>query len=383
MKHSPIGASSCNRWWNCPGSVALIATLPKQETSYAAAEGTAAHEVAEAYLDHIKTGSKRRDIYSEVGTTIMADDYEIEITEEMIDAVKVYTDAIHKETTYRGTGYQFLTVEERFNLEIEKEAFGTNDAFLYKPFHDLHLWDYKHGKGVVVEVENNKQLMYYALGALQGRDVAMVHTYIVQPRAYHADGPVRKCSYTLKQLKDFEFDLKCAIERTKQPDAPLKSGDHCKFCPAIANCDAVRAEVMQTAKNDFAAVSCNTDQLIEAVKLAPRIKDFLKEAERVLTERAVKGEETKGFKLVKARSNRVWKNDTSVINKFRETLGDAMFGKLKLISPSQMEKLAKDVIKKDDFLPYIEKPDKGLTLVPDADSRKAVKSGALEDFKDI
>ena len=43
--HAVLSPSSAERWFNCPGSVALIDTLPPEafRTSKFAAEGTVAH----------------------------------------------------------------------------------------------------------------------------------------------------------------------------------------------------------------------------------------------------------------------------------------------------------------------------------------------------
>ena len=379
MIHSSLGGSSCHRWWACPGSVALIATLPKQEMSYPAAEGTAAHRVAECILLDIKKG-KKVDPYNYVGYSETVEDFEIEITEEMVDAVIVYIDSIKRELKSFGTGASFLSVETPFTLSIDKEAYGTNDTYLYKPFDCLHLWDYKHGKGVVVEVENNKQLMYYALGAIEGKDVEKVVTYIVQPRAYHPDGPVRKCVYTIEQLRDFESELRNRITLTRHPSAGLHAGKHCKFCPAIGDCPAVRAEAQMVAKQDFAKVNTlSIDNLTKLVKLAPRIIDFLKEANLNLTKMAKRGELIKGFKLVKAKSNRIWKSEATVLRDFKKKYGTELYTS-KIKTPAQMEKISNET---NEFLKYIEKPDKGLTLVSEEDPRLAVKASAADDFKTV
>jgi hypothetical protein len=383
-KHSPLGASICHRWWECPGSVALSAKMPEQETSFPAAEGTVAHNVAEEALKQMKKG-KKFDIYSQIGNTYMEGDHEIEVTEEMCEAVIVYLDEIKRETHRFGTGWNFLSIEHPFNLRADKEAWGTNDASLYKPYDFVHVWDYKHGQGIVVDVENNKQLMYYALGAIQGKDVDRVITTIVQPRAYHPDGVVRSCEYTVSELLHFEDNLKKRIAATRKPDAPLKAGSHCKFCPALGDCPEVRAETNQVAKHAFESVQLNTsDQMVKLLEMTPRIVDFLKENEKQVKIKAERGEEISGFKLVKAKSNRIWRNENSVINKFRPVLGDSMFGKLKLLSPAQLEKLGKDLLKKDELLPFIDKPDKGLSLVADSDPRKAVDGvSPQEAFKDV
>jgi hypothetical protein len=47
--HSPLGASSMERWQNCPGSIRLSRGIPNTESVYAQ-EGTKAHELAERIL---------------------------------------------------------------------------------------------------------------------------------------------------------------------------------------------------------------------------------------------------------------------------------------------------------------------------------------------
>ena len=49
MKHSRLGPSATTRWMPCPGSVAACADYPR-ETNEFAAQGTAAHEMAEKCL---------------------------------------------------------------------------------------------------------------------------------------------------------------------------------------------------------------------------------------------------------------------------------------------------------------------------------------------
>ena len=45
--HAKLSPSAASRWINCPGSVALCATLPKPPSTFYADEGTSAHALAE------------------------------------------------------------------------------------------------------------------------------------------------------------------------------------------------------------------------------------------------------------------------------------------------------------------------------------------------
>lgn len=384
VKHSKVGASGCHRWWECPGSVKLIEQCPKQTPSFEAAEGTAAHGLAEWALSRVKEG-KQADVYSRIGETVIEDGYEIEYTEEMADAVSEYLNFIDIETKRSGTNYGFLKVEEKFKMrDVDENARGTLDACLYTPFNYVQIWDYKHGKGVIVEADHNKQLMYYALGAMQCKDIDKVITYVVQPRAFHPDGIVRKCEYSVDELLEFKEELKKRIAATKEPDATIKTGQHCQFCPASIICPGVKKEANEIAKQDFQAVNqLDKETMIKLTEMAPRIVSFLKEVETHLKVKAERGEEVPGFKLVKAKSNRVWKSESRTIAAFNKIFGDDMFAPRKLLSPAKFEKLAKGKIKEEEFMKYIDRPDKGLTLVKDSDPRKAVKSSAEEDFKPI
>lgn len=387
-KHSPIGASICHRWWECPASVSLAASVVDEEVSIYAAEGTAAHEVGEALLNRIKTTKgcvPEAFLDNLIGTTIQVDDHEIEVTEEMCEAVDVYTNEIIEKVIDAKTGLNFLEVETAFNLDVDPEAWGTNDACLHVPFDHIHIWDYKHGQGTVVEVKNNKQLMYYALGALKGKDVEKVITTIVQPRAYHPDGPVRSHTYTIEELKEFEKEMEEKIALTRVNDPIIKTGSHCKFCKALSICPGVKKEVNAVAVEDFRSVqSNNSEKMTKLLEMTPRIIDFLKANEAEIKIRAERGEEISGFKLVKAKSNRIWKSDSRVISEFGSKFGENLYGPRKLLSPAKMEKLLKGKISKDALLPYIEKPDKGLSLVKESDPRKTVDNASPQNaFKDV
>lgn len=382
--HSPIGASVCHRFWECPGSVELIKKTPLQPTSRPAAEGTVAHMIGDTYLNAFKSNKSGRalGLLSMIGTTTMEDDHEIEITEEMIEAVSTYINTIRKEVDKIGTNPSFLSVEEQFQLDVDPEAWGRNDASLYIPFEELHIWDYKHGKGVVVEVPWNKQLMYYALGALQGKEVQRVVTHIVQPRAYHPDGPIRSFTYTMTDLKAFEIGLKVAIKKTREPNAEVKSGKHCRFCPAISFCPALKKEANQIAEKTFDVVKANefnVDDMLKFLDMKDRVKEFFEKVIGYLTSEAERGVDIPGHKLVRTRTHRRWKSETRVISKFRGELGDKMFAPSKLKTPAQLEKL----LKKGELAGYMEKPEGGLVLVPDSDNRETVKSSAALDFKNV
>ncbi len=256
LVHSRVGGSGAHRFWECPGCINLadkVKAMPDYEpkTSIYATEGTVAHTLGELCL---KNGDEYADGY--VGESFLADDKFITVTQNMADAVQVYLDDVRGTVKDEfGTNMSFLEVEKKFALpNVDPDAFGTNDACLHVPFHKLIIWDYKHGKGVVVEVKFNKQLLYYALGALGNmKDVEEVELRLVQPRAAHKDGFIRKASYPVEKLALFEMELKQKIEATKDPEAPRKGGDWCKFCEGYRICSEAKKDLWRGNRSNNVA----------------------------------------------------------------------------------------------------------------------------------
>ena len=79
-----------------------------------------------------------------------------------------------------------VLIEQRvdFSRWVE-QGFGTSDAIIISDG-TLHVVDYKHGLGVLVEADNNPQMMCYALGALELfdaiYDIDTVAMTVYQPR---------------------------------------------------------------------------------------------------------------------------------------------------------------------------------------------------------
>lgn len=237
-KHSPIGASSMSRWAACPGSVKMSEGMPNV-AGLAAIEGTAAHEIVGLAL--------QRAFNENVPTRT--------VLEATLKAILVYVDHVEK---LKAKG-AVVHIEHGFDMSaIFPMLYGTADcaAFVESERH-LHVVDYKHGEGLPVEVENNKQLQYYALGALRtlGYNPTQVTMTIVQPRCYHPAGPIRSWTVPALHFIDFEQDLIDAAKETKKKKAKIVSGSHCIFCPAKPKCEEYKTQShkdnLERAKREF------------------------------------------------------------------------------------------------------------------------------------
>lgn len=387
--HSQVGASSCERWWNCPGSVRFAASLPPQPPSAYAKDGTKAHALAEFALRKNVDAFKASDMYD------VDDGIGVGISMEMTDAVQLYLDVIDEDIFQYKCKKSDLEIEKHFTLpSIHPDARGTNDANLGVFLQKLIVYDFKYGKGIAVEAEENKQMMYYALGAALEGDYEEIECVIVQPRAIHRDGPVRRWTISRADLLAFGRELKERIIATEVDNAPLFCGDHCQkyFCPALAICPAVRGRVQEVARGVFdepvrtlpSLESLTASELSKLLATIPIIDAYVKAVEEYALGLANSGKTVAGYKLVAKRSIRQWKDVDAVKAKWPKM---AVRTVEEVLSPNQLETVLAQVMTKKEAKVITEsftwKPDTGNVLVPESDPREAVQAKIEGVFSDV
>ena len=384
-EHSEVGPSSIASIILCPGKVRMCRGL-EDVTSYAAAEGTVAHKLGENKLN----GKK----YPKIGTVIEQDGHSITVDKEMLEAVEDYiehTIAI-KGSIEPGLSYEEL-VEVTGSLEYMglPELFGTADYVLSVMFDTLYIRDYKHGKGIMVEAENNAQLMCYALIAGQESigSYERINFGIVQPRTREG-APIKTWEITPDELMDWAEDvLKPAVKLALSDDAPLVPGEkQCMWCRAAQQgiCPAFSTRALQVAQEDFKdfadirpsqlVESVSIEQVTRAYEQLPLLKQFIKSIElRVFNELSI-GNKVEGFKLVKGRKSRDWADEGIVMDHLK-TLGVDPYIQ-KVVSPAQAEKLLNKEQKKE-VQRFIVTSDGTPVIVRDDDKREAITTAA-DDF---
>lgn len=384
----------------CPGSVSLSYGVKDEESDHALL-GTAAHTLGEVCL-HMDT-----DAWEYIGSYIHDGDLfdipvdaerDIEVDKNMADAVQQYIDAIRDWHPDRNQGNSWI--ERRFFLpEVHEHFYGTSDFTFYDDEAlEVHVWDYKHGAGIVVEAKDNPQLKYYALGMLfelgffAARDNTLtlsadlkVVLHIAQPRGWHFDGPIRRWSTTSGALVEWlQDELLPAMDRAMVSRDTL-SGEHCRFCPARSRaCPALLAdmnelEMIMTSMGDpeKGADELSNEQVGRFLDLRDMAKIVATAAEKTAFRRMERGQEVPGRKLTSKRVNRQWKDgaEKALKTKFK----GACMTKPELRSPAQIEALpgGEAMVTR-----WAEKPpNAGLTVSKAADARPGVSKSTKSMFK--
>jgi len=378
IAHASFGASNAKRRMACPGSLKAEEPFPDESSEYAEL-GTAAHELGEHCLEN-----NIEDVAQTIGESF--NDHVVD--DNMATAVQTYVNFVR--AMEKEEAPALVKLEQRFSLEDidpPMPMFGTSDCTIYgKRSGNLWVIDYKHGQGVAVDVEDNAQLKYYALGAVlkigNRAPVNAIHTAIVQPRASHRDGSIRTYSYTKDEILDFGTDLMDAARASLEPDAPLIAGDHCKFCKAAGVCPALRSNALTVAQDDFGAIrsvhDLTPEQIGDYLEKIPLIEEWIKSLRSHAHSTLEAGTSVPGFKLVEKRAVRKWKNNEEVLDwAASENLEDEEIYEKKIKSPAQMEKLVGKKNVPDDLITAVSS---GLSMVPDTDRRPPAALLASDEF---
>ena len=328
VQHSNIvGGSTAKRVINCPGSVALVQKMPPKPSSKYADEGTLLHHAIAAILETNKPP------HEYVGAEFNG----IELTEDLLD--RKLLPALAALDVIDPDKVMEYAVEQVVGFgNVLPGVFGSAD--LVGRIGDRGvLVDWKFGDGVAVEAVENPQALFYIAAAMHTtaaswafRDAAAIDVYIVQPPM------VRHWSTTVARVKQFEAELILAVRAAEQPDAPLKTGDHCRWCAAKSVCPLVTGAVARADREALKTV--NVDQLAEALDKVEVLEGWIKDAKEMAQTLLENGVDVPGYKLVAKRAMRQWANEAAALTALTKA-GCSAEELTELKSPAQVAKVLK------------------------------------------
>ena len=376
--HSPLGASAAARFMMCAGSVTQSYGVYDEDSEYSEL-GTAAHYLA---ADALKKGY---DAWERVGYELPGG---LVVDENMSDAVQEYVVAVREAHPDRNQGNFF--VEHRFHCPTLHDYFyGIGDTiYLDIPERHLHIWDYKHGAGIIVEVPWNEQTMYYGCGALESFDlwdsVDKITLHIAQPRGWHPAGNIREWTITVSDLWNWLYDVLIPAMDVAMVSRDTIVGPHCRFCPARRRaCPAMMdnwtklQEMLAMIKKDSARKLTAKEQGVfldayDVAKIAQ--KPIAKDAFDIIN----KGGKVPGRKIVSAIAFRQFKKGSE--RALEKKFGEEAFEPKKLRSPAQIEMLTGG---KAFAARYAFKPPSGGTLVREDDIRMGLSKATKSMFSPV
>ena len=339
----------------------LEAAAPELPESDDAKEGTAAHWVAEMVLsDQVGTVDELIDRAAPNGVIV---------SESMVEHVQFYIDHARS----RGVPFE---VEKPIHFENGNIVVdGTADLVTYdKANRILYIDDLKFGYRFVDPVEN-WQLIAYAIGAFQTAEFMQAKRIvmsIVQPRAYHASGPVRSWKLSVGELNERYMLMQEFGQRIAEPNPKVVTGPWCLYCSAFSQCPAAQAAGMNAVDE---TVKAFTDELSDTA-LAWEMRNLTRAREMIemritslssLAESRIKhGAAVPGWALEQKFGNRAWIKGANA--DMLEMITGKSLTEKKLITPAAAERAG---VPKETVEAFTTKPSRGFKLVQADLDRKA------------
>lgn len=375
MAHSVLPPSSAHIWGKPDGCrmwVLMNQLHPETEPTQESMEGDASHEIAATLIDGMARAREIPFKEFEGGTTSNG----IMIDEDMYDGAFMYAsnvrEVMHQTRVYGGPN---LGVEQQIPIpRVHEIQFGTPDCFLHDANgHVLYVWDYKYGYEVV-EVYENWQLMNYIAGILDYLQVngledqhLTVVMRVVQPRAFHREGPIREWRFMASDLRGYFNQLHANAAECLKPNPVATSGSHCKHCPGRHDCEAaIRGGwSLYEAASQATSIALNPNQLGTQLALVRRARKQLEYLESGLEEQVkslVKGgKNVAGWKAEPTFGREKWNKPVEEVIQMGQMLGHDLEKKT-AVTPNEARKMGID----DTMLSmYSEKSKTGIAIVQD------------------
>lgn len=376
--HAEITASGSHRWIACPPSVQLEKQFP-DTTSEAAREGTLAHEICE-----IKA---RQKFYQKTDIGYMAKNVATRELNKLRkdplfdDEMEDHADHYVGELDLLALGFSVrphIYLETKLDLsEWIPDGFGTADCIMVGG-DKLLVADFKYGKGVKVEAENNTQMMLYALGAWKKYgliyDIQRVTMVILQPRL-SVNPSIWEIA--IEDLISFGVYAKERARMAAAGEGEYCPGEEqCRFCRARQQC---RARADYNIRMAFSGVVGQLPPLIsnaevgEYLEKGEDVAKWLKDLQDYALSACLAGDEIPGFKAVEGRGSRDWTDQEAAFKALQASgVPEAVMYERKALTLAALEKVVGKKAFAEAVGEYVEKKPGKPALVKASDKRPAI-----------
>ena len=357
MQHSNIvGGSSAKRVMACPGSVALVQKMPPKPSNSHADQGTLLHNAISAILEDQSVDVIGTQYKDQVLTQDLYDE-KIMVGLSLLDEVDPDKTMEYEVETRVGFG------------DLLPGVFGSTDL-MGRIGSKAIILDWKFGTGVAVSAEENEQLMFYAAASMRTPEAQWVFDGATEIELIIIQPPeIKRWTTTRARIEQFERDLVKAVTAAGLADAPLKNGDHCRWCNAKPVCPVMTGAVDRAVAIKMDAI--DVDKIGAYLHNADLLEAWIKDLRALAEEMMKKGKPVKGWKMVPKRATRSWVKEEDAKAALLQHLKESEVIETKLVSPAAAEKLLKaQKLKLPDGLTVA--ISSGNTIAPESDPRPAV-----------
>ena len=357
MQHSNIvGGSSAKRVMACPGSVALVQKMPPKPSNSHADQGTLLHNAISAILEDQSVDVIGTQYKDQVLTQDLYDE-KIMVGLSLLDEVDPDKTMEYEVETRVGFG------------DLLPGVFGSTDL-MGRIGSKAIILDWKFGTGVAVSAEENEQLMFYAAASMRTPEAQWVFDGATEIELIIIQPPeIKRWTTTRARIEQFERDLVKAVTAAGLADAPLKNGDHCRWCNAKPVCPIMTGAVDRAVAIKMDAI--DVDKIGAYLHNADLLEAWIKDLRALAEEMMKKGKPVTGWKMVPKRATRSWVKEDDAKAALLQHLKESEVIETKLVSPAAAEKLLKaQKLKLPDGLTVA--ISSGNTIAPESDPRPAV-----------
>jgi len=405
--HAKLSPSSAYRWLACPGSVREEAKYPEPPSGPGAIDGTHSHTL----LEHCIKGNG--DPLKMVGIKLKDHEGEFVVDRARADRGAQALAYARQRAGFLGVMCAETKVQPAHLLGRDDMS-GTCDIQIQDP-EVLEIIDYKDGMNEVVAADN-PQLELYALGVLAGFKLPVNGDYgfqrvrmtIIQPKLALKGVPIiTSHELTIPELMGKIGKFVAGAAATDNPDAPLVSGSHCKYCKH-KSCSTRAGDVIKEMGMSFpvldqpvnpvtelsqqaADLDPNTmtpEKIAQIMLAAPLVRQMIEAVEEEALRRLKAGQAIPGLKVVHGRGSRSWAlpEDEMADKLIKMGIPKSAVYETKLVTPAKVEKLKWEATKAGEKVQkqlserqlktldteYVAKVAGKLTVVPESDARQAV-----------
>ena len=312
-----IQASSVNRIYNCPGSLQIDSSIPKElrneSTSFAATFGSDIHNIAEnslrAWYEKTKIDTIRKQVQVKYKKESVEFDKGVKAATIYVSHIKKHINGVRKKKNFS------LKIEEKYKFKYGRyELVAKMDCMtIYEEKDILHIsifdletgvWDYS--DSAYLQMLYTVYLVLFTDYKEYNNFKIKIHT--IQPN-YYVDN--LKIVVDSAEFKESPVELLNTFLHSIHENVNMQPGSYCKFCPALLVCPIIQQNLFEILESQEVK-NMTFEQLEELQDKAAYIKTYLKQLEEFLIENESK------LKTYRVKHNAKSKRLIKVENPFEE-----------------------------------------------------------------